>query len=358
MKAEVTGGGIRDSLLTWYLSQGRDLPWRRSRDPYAILVSEVMLQQTRVATVLPYYRNFMHLFPTLAVLASAPEDRVLKAWEGLGYYARVRRLHAVAHWAVENHNGLLPTSAHQLRSLPGIGSYTAGAVASIAYGEVVPAVDGNVLRVVARLLGSEEPINRVRTQRQFTEQVAAWLPAENPGVFNQALMELGSLVCLPKRPRCDTCPLSGFCKGQAGARAGQLPVRDERRPPLEQDVVILYLQTPESVWVEKRPPRGLLAGMWGFPTIFLPSGVDRIDRISQFIGHSPFSLTFLEPWEYCLSQYRWRVTVVRVVVPEGEGSLDCGAGVWMGKDELDTLSLPRVYQKVLQSVAAQEIDIM
>jgi len=256
---------IRQKLLAAYDAGNRSLPWRGETDPYRIWVSEVMLQQTRVETVVPYYRRWVERFPNLRALAEAEEDEVLRAWQGLGYYARARRLHEGARVVRERFGGELPRNSEALRELPGIGDYTAGAVASIAFGEAAPAVDGNVRRVLCRLYDLPSP-----TQSELRGLAAGLVDPARPGDFNQALMELGALVCLPRIPRCSDCPLTAECLARARSTVGQRPAQRKRKAPGERDVAVAVVVLREEagephVLLRKRPGGGLLAGMWEFP---------------------------------------------------------------------------------------------
>jgi A/G-specific adenine glycosylase len=216
--------GLRRALLDWYRANRRDLPWRATRDPYAIWISEAMLQQTRVETAIPYYERFLARFPDLQTLADADSDDVLGVWAGLGYYSRARNLHAAARIVVDEHAGELPDDAEALRSLPGVGRYTAGAVASIAFDRPEPVVDGNVSRVFARLRGIRDDVRKAATVRRLWEEAAALVRGPHPGDLNQALMELGARVCTPRAPRCPVCPVAHHCEAQRGGDAEALPV--------------------------------------------------------------------------------------------------------------------------------------
>ena len=240
-----TRRAFHGALLRWYRRHRRSLPWRGTRDPYRVWVSEIMLQQTRVETVRDYYQRWFRAFPTLAAVARAPVPRVLKLWEGLGYYTRARNLHRAA----RQMRGRVPGTVAELRQLPGIGRYTAGAIASIAFGQRAPVVDGNVARVFTRVFARTD---------QHWELAEALLPARDCGDFNQALMELGALVCLPVQPRCDQCPLRGVC------RRGRLPAR--RSPPLRPVTeYALFIQRAGKIFLRQRPATGLLAGLWELP---------------------------------------------------------------------------------------------
>ena len=216
-------------LLAWYDKEARDLPWRQNTDPYRVWVSEIMLQQTRVEAVIPYYERFLAAFPDLKALADAPEEQLLKLWEGLGYYSRARNLQKAAREALSRFGGL-PGQVQELSSLPGIGAYTAGAIASIAFSRPVPAVDGNVLRVVARLTDSHDDVLSPAVKREAEKAVAAVIPHDRPGDFNQAVMDLGATVCLPNgAPRCEVCPLAELCLGLARSTAPELPVKTKKK---------------------------------------------------------------------------------------------------------------------------------
>lgn len=251
------------ALLTWYRRISRDLPWRATKDPYRIWVSEIMLQQTRVETVIGYYRRFLACFPDVHTLANAPEIDVLKCWEGLGYYSRARNMQHAAQAVVHLHEGRFPATAEGLRKLPGIGAYTAGAVASIAFGEATPAIDGNVKRVIARLLGIREPIEAKASQIRLYADVAAMLRACDPGECNQALMELGAMCCRPRAPKCDQCPLTGYCDAFAEGDQENLPVFERKPAPVEVPIAVCLLTYGQQVLVVKRSER-LLHGLYVF----------------------------------------------------------------------------------------------
>lgn len=253
-------------LLDWYEREAADLPWRRSRDPYAIWLAEIMLQQTQVATVIPYYRRFLQHFPDIASLAAADLDEVLKLWEGLGYYSRARNLQRAARQVMQERDGVLPQSAAELQKLPGIGRYTAGAIASIAFGEAAPVLDGNVMRVFARLSDLDEDITRSATQRQLWALARDWLHVERPGAWNQALMELGRRVCRPRQPDCPRCPLQASCLARARGSQAERPRRPPRPERPHHDLVVALLRNARGeVLIQRRPAEGLLGGLWTFP---------------------------------------------------------------------------------------------
>ncbi len=252
-----------DKLLSWYRRNGRALPWRETSDPYAIWVSEIMLQQTRVETVKEYYRRFLMRFPDVAALAEAPQEEVLKLWEGLGYYSRARNLQKAARIVTEQYGGYLPRSFAELLRLPGIGEYTAGAIASIAYGEPKPAVDGNVKRVMARLIGERDNIDRPDVQKRLWQFTTHAVPANEPGYFNQALMELGATLCSPRAPKCNCCPLREDCDAYREGDMEALPVHEKKRPGRTVDMAVCLLTFEEKVLLIQRRER-LLNGLYVF----------------------------------------------------------------------------------------------
>ncbi len=256
------------ALAAWFDATSRDLPWRRERAPYAVWLSEVMLQQTRVDTVVPYFQRFLARFPDVRALAAAPLDDVLHLWSGLGYYRRARQLHATAREVTERHGGVFPAEAPALRALPGIGAYTAGAIASIAYGRREPLVDGNVARVLARLEGIGEPIKSPSAVRRVWAIAARLLPDEQPGRFNEALMELGAMVCTPRDPRCDACPVSRFCAARAAGRERELPVVARKAAVPVVPAVAAVLVAPDGrILFARRREGGLFGGLWEPPMV-------------------------------------------------------------------------------------------
>ncbi|MBN1993119.1 MAG: A/G-specific adenine glycosylase [Anaerolineae bacterium] len=256
---------IRSRLLVWYCRNRRNLPWRGESSPYRIWVSEVMLQQTQVATVIPYYRRFLAKFPTLADLAEARLEDVLKAWEGLGYYARARNLHRAAREIMEKHAGCLPENYAALRALPGFGDYTAGAVASIAFGRAVPAIDGNVKRVLARLFALEGDVRRGSAARQLKEIAAALVDPARPGDWTQALIELGAMVCLPQAPQCARCPVKVLCQAHQRGLERQLPAKPASKALPHYQVTAAVIEQGKKILIAQRPLEGMLGGLWEFP---------------------------------------------------------------------------------------------
>jgi A/G-specific adenine glycosylase len=253
-------------LLAWYERHRRDLPWRQRRDPYAIWVAEIMLQQTRVETVVAYYERFLRQFPTIEALADAPLDQVLKAWEGLGYYARARNLHRAARLVVDDLEGHVPPTPEALLLLPGVGHYTAAAIASIAFGHDAIALDGNLQRILCRLFAVDDDPSRPNTQRRLEKLARLMLPSGRAGDFNQALMDLGSAICVPAEPRCLLCPLIGACRARKEGIQNALPIRATRSQRPHRDVTAgVIWNGSDRLLITQRPLDGLLGGLWEFP---------------------------------------------------------------------------------------------
>jgi A/G-specific adenine glycosylase len=300
------------ALGAWFEGVARDLPWRRERAPYSVWLSEIMLQQTRVDTVVPYFQRFLARFPDVRALAAAELDDVLHLWSGLGYYRRARQLHATAREVTQRYGGVFPAEAPELRALPGIGAYTAGAIASIAYGKREPLVDGNVARVLARLEGIADPIKSPTTVRRVWAVAARLLPDDRPGRFNEALMELGATVCTPRDPRCDACPLGPYCVALASGRERELPVTESKRPaPVVEAVAAVLVDTEGRVLFARRREGGLFGGLWEPPMIegeASPSAArPRFKTIGLDLGRGP--LRTAGQVTHLLSHRRMSVTV-------------------------------------------------
>jgi A/G-specific adenine glycosylase len=258
---------VRRRLLRWFDRHARDLPWRRTRDPYAIWVSEVMLQQTQVASVVPYFARFLSALPTVSALAAASEQQVLRLWEGLGYYRRARDLHCAARRICAEHAGRIPNDPNVLRRLPGFGRYTANAVLSQAFDRRLPILEANSRRVLCRLLGVREDPTRSTVAERLWQAAGALLPARRTGTFNQALMELGALICTPKAPTCPRCPLTQQCHARIAGLQETIPLRGKRAPTVQVDEVAVVLQRGNRVFLVRRPEGGRWAGLWEFPRV-------------------------------------------------------------------------------------------
>ncbi|GIP06155.1 adenine DNA glycosylase [Paenibacillus lautus] len=262
-------------LLDWYEINKRDLPWRRHRDPYYIWVSEIMLQQTRVDTVIPYFHRFIERFPTIQSLADAPEDDVLKCWEGLGYYSRARNLQAAARQVTEQYDGVMPSGKDEVSGLKGIGPYTSGAIRSIAFNIPAAAVDGNVMRVLSRYFLIEEDIMKVKTRTKMEDLVLTLVPDGRASDFTQALMELGALICTPKSPKCLVCPVMEHCSARLEGKEESLPIKTKAKPPRPEYRLTAIVEGTGvhegKILIRKRPAAGLLAGMWELPHVIVPA---------------------------------------------------------------------------------------
>ena len=266
-------------LLDWYYQSARDLPWRADKDAYKIWVSEIMLQQTRVEAVKNYYTRWMERFPTPAVLAEASEQEVLTYWQGLGYYSRARNLLAGVREVCADYGGRVPDDQVAIQRLPGVGEYTAGAIASIAYDLPAPAIDGNVLRIFSRLFCLEGDISKLATKREVKRLVHKHMSVQYPGDFNQALMDLGAMVCIPRRPRCEICPLTNQCEAYAREVEDMLPVKSPKKAPELVRLAAGLVLKDGSYLVHQRPATGMLAKMWEFPTVELAEGEDLVERL-------------------------------------------------------------------------------
>ena len=258
-------GAIGAPLLAWFAHRQRDLPWRRDYSPYQVWISEIMLQQTQVRTMLPYYQRWLECFPDTSAVAAAGEDELLKAWEGLGYYSRVINIQRTARILLDRFGGELPNDRRSLLALPGIGPYTAGAILGLAFNQPVAAVDGNVKRVLARLFDLDLPSNSPTGHRAITELATSLIPEGQARLFNQALMELGALICLPRRPACERCPVAGTCRALASGRVAERPVRASAKPTRAIAVAVGVLMRDGKIFIQKRAATGLMPGLWEFP---------------------------------------------------------------------------------------------
>lgn len=342
---------VRRALLDHYDREARELPWRGESDPYRVLVSEIMLQQTRVETVERYYGPWLERFPDVEALATAEDDQVLKAWEGLGYYRRARNLHMAAQ-IVRDAGGRLPTEYDELRRLPGVGEYTAGAVASIAFGRAEPAVDGNVRRVLARVYDVAEP-----RPAWLRSTATALVDPNRPGDWNQALMELGATVCTPRTPACDGCPWRSWCAAAEAGTVAQRPAPKSRRRPRRATFALAVFEHGGDVLVAKRPLDGLLGGLWAFPEEEMPGGADgdagtaraAVDRLADRTGVTlRGEIGALPPVRHLFThleaRYLPRLAPVRERV-EGPNV------AWITPGAASDLSLPVAQRRVLDSVA-------
>lgn len=335
---------IVEPLLKWYSERARVLPWRENPTPYRVWVSEIMLQQTRVEAVKPYFERFVAELPDLQALAAAPEEQLLKLWEGLGYYSRVRNLQKAARIVQERFGGVLPCDAEELASLPGIGGYTAGAVASIAFGRPEPAVDGNVLRVVARLTASRMDVGEPAVRKRIAETLKKVYPEGRAGDFTQSLMELGAVVCLPNgAPLCTSCPLCGLCAGYRAGTAQQLPVKTKKTKRKIERKTVFILRCGAKTALDRRPDSGLLAGLWEFPNVVGALSPRRAGAILKKWGIDVVEMKPLPKAKHLFTHIEWQMTGYFVVsASEAEGF------VWSPREEIaERYAVPSAFRPYL-----------
>ena len=310
-------------LLDWFAAHGRDLPWRDEspRDPYKVWVSEIMLQQTKVETVRPYYDSWMEHFPTIPALAAASQDEVLRQWQGLGYYSRARNLHEAVQEVQAKYGGHVPENKKEVQSLKGVGDYTAGAILSLAYGQKEPAVDGNVLRIFARLYDIEENILSTPVKKAVTVLVAEQLPDDAPGAFNEALMDLGAMICIPKHPRCQDCPLEKLCLAHRAGKEGELPIRLVKKKSPVEDITVVVVRNGSQWLVHRRPPKGLLASMWEFPNA-QGKGEEGLHAVGQLLAQKGLTLAAddqsIGSLKSVFSHKTWQMTIYEGRITQGK----------------------------------------
>lgn len=364
---------IVDSLLSWFAAQARSLPWRRTRDPYALWVSEVMLQQTQVTTVIPYWKRWMREWPDVPALAGAPLERVLKLWEGLGYYRRARNLHRAAGVLVAEREGRFPRSFEDVLALPGVGRYTAGAICSLAYNQPTPAVDGNVTRVLARVLGLRQSVQRPATQRRLWSVAAelaeaargwrspgSWGAArgwrkrrvkERPcGALNEALMELGALVCVPQHPRCELCPLRKACVAHRLGLTPQLPVKDRSERTSERREYVFVCERRGRWLVRQRPAGVVNEHLWEFPGLEQDGYASALAAARALLGPA---VREVRPWmtvRQSITRHRYILAVCRVQLGRGERMV-LSEGRWLSRAACEERAFSAGHRKILQRLS-------
>ena len=337
-----------EPVIQWYRENHRDLPWRNTRDPYRIWVSEIMLQQTRVEAVKRYYERFLSELPTVKELAEVPEDRLMKLWEGLGYYNRARNMQKAARQVMEEYQGEFPHTYDTIRSLAGIGNYTAGAVSSFAFGIPKPAVDGNVLRVLSRILASEEDIMKACVRSWMERAVEEVIPEQNASDFNQGLIELGALICVPNGdPRCRECPAAGLCLAREKGIQTRLPVKAKAKARRIEKRTVLIFRDARGVAIRKRPSRGLLAGLYELPNVEGHLTGRQAADYGKSIGLMPVRVRKLEDAKHIFSHVEWQMIGYEMLVDELEKS--CGAEmIFAKKEELETVySIPSAFESYM-----------
>ena len=341
---------IAPALLDWFYKNHRILPFREDPTPYHVWLSEVMLQQTRVSAALPYYERFLAALPDIPALAACDEEKLHKLWEGLGYYSRVRNLQKAAKIVCEQYGGQLPADYAALRALPGIGDYTAGAIASISFGIPVPAVDGNVLRVAARVGGCELDILDPKNRRQFRRRMEAVMPRQEPGAFNQALMDLGAGICLPGGgPLCDTCPAADFCAAREQGRQRELPVRAPKKEKRLEEKTVFLLLGPEGTALRQRPDTGLLAGLWEYPHVPGRLTEEQAARQLRQWGLTPRAWLRQLDARHIFTHIRWEMTGYLVQV-EGLGPADW---LWADGARRQRLAIPSAFDQFTRALPAE-----
>lgn len=343
------------ALLRWFSANKRDLPWRNEPDAYKIWVSEVMLQQTQVATVIPYYHRFLEQFPTVEKLAAAPQDRLMKAWEGLGYYARARNLQSAAQTVVTEYGGKLPVRREELLKLKGFGAYTSASVASFAFGEDCAAVDGNVIRVLSRLCTIEENVGEAKTKETLQQIADTLLPKGKSAAFNEAMMELGATVCTPRNPRCERCPVAAHCLALQSGTAEKFPVKNKRGALPHHFIAVGVVERNQKVLIALRPAEGLLGNLWEFPG----------GKIQD--GETPEQCCEREIWEetglrvraaekiatvyHTYTHFKITLTALRCVYVSGEATPKTSQAVrWIAPEEFSQYAFPKANKTVIDAL--------
>lgn len=342
MQNEETICRLPAALLPWYKKNARVLPWRNTRDPYRVWLSEIMLQQTRVSAVIPYYQRFLEALPTIYDLAAASDETLLKLWEGLGYYTRARNLKKAANVIVKEYNGKFPDRYEDILSLPGIGEYTAGAICSICFDHPTPAVDGNVLRVLARLTDCHESISEPNVKRAFRDALSYAYPEKNCGIFTQSLMELGALICVPNgAPNCTLCPLNTFCIAFKNKTQDLLPVRAKKPERKKEHRTVFLLESDGFVAVKKREEKGLLNGLWEFPNT--PCALNKKDAVLKLKewGVVPKDIVKSSRRKHIFTHIEWEMECFYFTC---ENKSD--AFLWVSPEKLQTeIALPTAFRK-------------
>ncbi|MDF2594601.1 MAG: A/G-specific adenine glycosylase [Clostridia bacterium] len=352
MSQKGTAMGYAEKLLIWFDENKREMPWRKTKDPYAIWVSEIMLQQTQVDTVIPYYEKFMTRFPTVAALAAAHREEVYNYWQGLGYYRRAENLHKGAQMIEQEYDGVFPTEIEQVKKIPGIGPYTMGAIMSIAFHMPVPAVDGNVMRILSRYFLIDADISVAKNRKLFDNKVMELMP-EDPNRFNQALMELGALVCTPKNPKCNECPVQEICRAYQTQSVEKFPVKTPKTKVIPMGYKVLLIKKGEGYWMEKRPEEGLLANLWGFPMLEKSKSSVEIQDPEEIEGEK------LGQVVHVFTHRKWVMEPVVVMDTEQPVVKEMIAGSLQGKfmtlKEMKSYPIGTAFKRVIRELEKYEI---
>jgi len=351
---------ITQKILSWYKKNRRDLPWRRTKDPYHIWISEIMLQQTQVDTVIPFYERFLSKFPTVQTLAAARLDRVLKAWENMGYYARARHLHAAAKQIVQECEGKIPDRTETLLRLPGIGRYTAGAILSIAFGKPVPVVDANVRRVLSRIFALQEPVNNAQVQQRIWRLAEKLVPARSAGHFNQGLMDLGAMVCTPRAPACRACPLKKECLACQRNLQDMIPPSRKRRPVPHKDVTAGIIRNGNGqVLIVQRPAEGLLGGLWKWPGGIRENGENLKASLRRTVleemGVRIQVGRLMTTVDHAYTHFRITLHVFECRLKNGEPqTLTCRKWRWAAVQRLNRFAFSKADRAIIQALTAEK----
>lgn len=352
------------ALLYWFDQGNRQMPWRNTKDPYKRWVSEIMLQQTKVDTVIPYFNRFLERFPDVNSLASAEEDEVLKLWEGLGYYSRARNLLKAARIIEESYDGIFPATEKEALRLPGIGPYSAAAILSMAYDIALPSVDGNVMRVYSRIYGRYDNILEQAVIKQVRLELAGMIPFDRPGDFNESLMELGAVICLPGSPDCCSCPIEKYCQARSTGKERELPVRikKDKKKILNQHVYVIWNEKKDAVLLRKNPSKGLLGGLWAFPTEKVEESnrelvqekeigynIGKSKKVSDGEEPAAFDLKIIKKLgeaKHVFSHQLWNMSIYEARLETS----DLTNHYWIPLSELKNLAFPEAYRKVFRKV--------
>ncbi len=347
---------IQKNLLRWYERHGRNLPWRKTRDPYTIWVSEIMLQQTQVDTVIPYYERFLKLFPTVRHLARADLSKVLKIWEGLGYYSRARNLHRGARMVLTQFGGKLPVTLHELLTIPGIGKYTAGAILSIAFNKEAPILDGNVKRVLSRVLAIRKDPRDAGSEQLLWKLSESLIPKGHASAFNQALMDLGATICTPRDPRCLLCPVRALCRAVVAGNPEEYPARKPKKSIPSVEAVAAVICSDGNVLLRQRPPHGLLGGLWEFPN-WKSEEKGRLRLRSRLRNHIKKEMRMkvevresLGTFRQTYSHFKLTLHVYRTLAADCASKVE---GAWVPVAKLHRYPMSRIHRRIAQVIADQ-----
>lgn len=346
MSSEAELRNIVKPLVNWYRENKRDLPWRHNPDAYRVWISEIMLQQTRVEAVKGYYDRFLKALPTVKDLAEAEEDKLLKLWEGLGYYNRVRNMQKAAQQIMVDHAGRFPDTYEEILQLKGIGNYTAGAISAFAYGIPKPAVDGNVLRVISRITGSYEDIMKQSVRKKIESALEQVIPTDAASDFNQGLIELGAIVCVPNGgPKCEQCPVKEYCIAHAENLTAEIPVKKKAKARKIEERTVLIFKDGKQIAIRKRPAKGLLAGLYEFPNLEGKLSMDEVTEYSKEIGLMPVRVQELPEAKHIFSHIEWHMIGYEVIVDELEKTNEEGFLFIHPEQIKKEYSIPSAFEK-------------